>query len=183
MRFDRETKQSLEAGANELDVVVNYPQLQVGDYESIHKELATLRTQADHPIVLKLILETSQLNRSQIVAGCVMAASANFDFVKTSTGFNGQGATEDNVRLMAACCEKLAAGGGKKMQVKASGGIRTLDDALKMLEAGASRLGTSAGVWIAKEARESVARSLSSPSSAESKNERPGLSTRLYTDY
>lgn len=111
-----------------------------------------------------------------------MAAAAKFDFVKTSTGFNGQGATEENVRLMAACCDKLACKGGK-MQVKASGGIRTLEDAMKMLEAGASRLGTSAGVWIAKEAKERVERSLSTPGSAEAKSQRPGLTTRLFTDY
>ena len=79
--------------------------------------------------------------------------------MKTSTGFNGHGATIEHVRLMAACCEKLAPAaqdapavndGRRKMQVKASGGIRTLEDAGAMLEAGASRLGTSAGVWIAR---------------------------------
>jgi deoxyribose-phosphate aldolase len=132
-------KKALEAGAQELDVVINYPELKNGNYVSIYKELATIRQQAPHPTLLKLILETSQLDRNQIIAGCVMAAATNFDFVKTSTGFNGQGATEENVRLMAACCEKLAAGNpdGRKMQVKAAGGIRTLADAVKMLEAGA----------------------------------------------
>ena len=123
--------------------MINYRDLQAGNYAAIYKELATLRLQAPHPILLKLILETSQLDHYQIVAGCVMAAATNFDFVKTSTGFNGQGATEENVRLMAACCEKLALGdrNGKQMLVKASGGIRTLADAVIMLEAGASRLG------------------------------------------
>ena len=149
---------------------------------SIYKELATLRLQTPQPVLLKLILETSQLDRVHIIAGCVMAAAANFDFVKTSTGFNGPGATEENVRLMAACCEKLAVD-GKVMRVKAAGGIRTLADAMKMIEAGASRLGTSAGVWIAKEAKEHLERSTSPLGTAGVKDERPGMATRLYTDY
>lgn len=103
-------------------------------------------------MVLKLILETSQLNAQQIVAACVIADKAGFEFVKTSTGFNGEGATVENVRLMRACCEVLASP-ERKMKVKASGGIRTLGDAVKMLEAGASRLGCSAGVAIAEEGR------------------------------
>lgn len=186
-------KQALSSGAEELDLVINYPELQSGEYASIYQELASIRWQAPPPTLLKLILETSQLTNSEIIAGCTLAAAANFDFVKTSTGFNGHGATVDHVRLMAACCEKLAPAahdakdGLRKMQVKASGGIRTLEDAVAMLEAGASRLGTSAGVWIAKEARESVERSLNSPpgSVVEEKGgaQRPGLQTRLFTDY
>lgn len=165
--------------------MINYPQLKAGQYASIYKELATLRLQAAHPVRLKLILETSQLNASQIIAGCVMAAAANFDYVKTSTGFNGPGATVEHVRLMAACCEHLAMGrdDGRRMLVKASGGIRTLADAVTMLEAGASRLGTSGGVWIAKEAKEMMERSVSPPSIEAMKNERPGMTTRLFTDY
>ena len=114
-----------------------------------------------------------------------MAAATNFDFVKTSTGFNGEGATEGDVRLMAACCEKLATGNGdgRKMQVKAAGGIRTLADAVKMLEAGASRLGTSGSVWIAKEAKTKLEGSVSPLSVADARAERPGLQTRLFTDY
>ena len=110
-----------------------------------------------------------------------MAAAANFDFVKTSTGFNGQGATVENVRLMAACCKRLASGYHQnRMQVKASGGIKTIEEAVAMLEAGASRLGTSAGVWIIKEGKESAHRSLSPPSVHE---RRPSLATRLFTSY
>ena len=179
----REVKQSLQGGANELDVVINYPQLKAGQYASIYKELATIRLQAPHPTTLKLILETSQLMDEQIIAGCTLAAAAQFDFVKTSTGFNGPGATEEHVRLMTACCAKLVDGNGSRMRVKASGGIRTLSDAVKMLEAGASRLGTSAGVWIAKEAKERVERSVSPPGAAEAREQRPGLTTRLFTDY
>ena len=177
----REAQLALTSGAEELDLVFNYPNLQAENYATIYTELATLRSLAASPITLKLILETSQLNSSQIIAGCVLAAAANFDFVKTSTGFNGEGATVENVRLMAACCDKLhvAGAGGRKMLVKASGGIRTLSDALGMLEAGAARLGTSAGVWIAKEAKEVKSRG----AGVDAGLERPGLSTRLFTDY
>lgn len=178
----REVKQALEAGAEELDLVINWEDLQAGEYAAIYSELASIRWQAPPPITLKLILETSQLNDPQIVAACTLAAAANFDFVKTSTGFNGHGATIEHVRLMAACCEKLATD-GKKMQVKASGGIRTMEDAVGMLEAGASRLGTSAGVWIAKEAKETIERRQNSTGSGDEREQRPGLATRLFSDY
>ncbi|KAK3619558.1 hypothetical protein LTR56_023938 [Elasticomyces elasticus] len=183
----QETKQALHGGASELDIVLNYEELKAGNYASVYSELATLRLQAPHPVLLKLIIETSQLDRAQIIAACTMAAAAKFDFVKTSTGFNGHGATEDHVRLMAACCERLAisTNGQGKMRVKASGGIRTIEDALKMLEAGASRLGTSGGVWIVKEARETAEQthSLSPPSVHDRRGSRPSLETRLFTDY
>ncbi|RMY60542.1 hypothetical protein D0863_11564 [Hortaea werneckii] len=180
-----ETKQSLEAGAEELDVVINYEDLKAQDYSKVYKELATLRMQAPHPVMLKLILETSQLDRSQIIAGCALAAAAHYDFVKTSTGFKGHGATIDHVRLMKACCDNVSVvnGTGRTMRVKASGGIRTIEDAVKMLEAGASRLGTSGGVWIVKEGREQAERSQSPPSAREGSSTRPGLTTRLFTDY
>ncbi|KAH9826596.1 DeoC/LacD family aldolase [Teratosphaeria destructans] len=176
----QETKESLDGGADELDIVLNYEALKQRKYASTFKELATLRIQAAPPTLLKLIIETSQMSREQIIAACCMAAAANFDFVKTSTGFNGHGAREEDVRLMAACCEELSeASRGRKMQVKASGGIRTVEDAVKMLEAGASRLGTSGGVGIVKEGREAT----SKEESGINGGSRPGLTTRLSTDY
>ncbi|TKA69305.1 hypothetical protein B0A55_07955 [Friedmanniomyces simplex] len=183
----QEAKQAMRGGASELDIVLNYEELKAGEYASIYNELATLRLQAPHPVLLKLIIETSQLDRSQIISACAMAAAANFDFVKTSTGYRGHGAKEEDVRLMAACCERLAVGMNhdRRMRVKASGGIRTIEDAMKMLEAGASRLGTSGGVWIVKEGKETVEqnRSLSPPSVHERRGSRPSLETRLFTDY
>jgi len=185
----REAKQALRAGASELDIVLNYEELQTHQYASIYTELATLRLQAPHPTLLKLILETSQLTPSQTIAACAMAAAANFDYVKTSTGFRGHGAREIDVRLMAACCERLGAGVPveRRMRVKASGGIRTIEDAVRMLEAGASRLGTSGGVWIVKEGRETAEQGRGlSPLAAEGfgrRGSRPGLETRLFTDY
>lgn len=210
-------------------------------YAKIYTHLATLRQQAPPPLTtLTLILETSQLSRLGIIAACVLAAAARFDYVQTSTGFNGRGATAEDVVLMRACCDRLAvpsvsfAGVGgdetggreeaglrgemesgfhdqrqstvstittttKMMQVKASGGIHTVEDAVRMLEYGASRLGTSEGVWIVKEAREARARgtewdvSQGDAQSTDGGNSiydgsrraslRPAMTTRLFTDY
>ena len=81
----------------------------------------------------------------------LLAHAADFDYIKTSTGFLGHGAKVEHVRLMAACCDELCKDDSKKMLVKASGGVRSLQDAITMLQAGASRLGTSAGVAIAEQ--------------------------------
>lgn len=124
-------------------------------YTAIYDELHAIRS-ATKGTTLKLILETSQLSREEIIAACVIAGYTDFEFVKTSTGFNGAGASEENVRLMRACCEALHEQGVQKeklMKVKASGGVRTLGDARVMLGAGAERLGTSGGVSIAREGR------------------------------
>lgn len=135
-------------------------------------------------MTLKLILETSQLTDAQILAASHLAAAASFDFIKTSTGFNGPGATLPHVQLMVGAAEYLASQGvGKrKMEVKASGGVRGLDTAVQMLEAGATRLGTSSGLWIMQEARKKVGEERGN-GAREGKEERPGGGvTRLYTD-
>ncbi|KAF2741409.1 aldolase [Polyplosphaeria fusca] len=155
----------------------------IPDYSSIYRELASIRSLCPAPTILKLILETSQLTPAQIVAASHLAAAANFDFIKTSTGFNGPGASLPNVSLMVACAEYLSTktkenkgspirGNGRKMHVKASGGVRSLRDAVKMLEVGASRLGTSSGLWIMQEARKA-------PDEGDETRPPP---TRLYTD-
>lgn len=163
---------------------------EIPDYSYLYKELASIRSLCPSPVVLKLIFETSQLTSHQILAAAHLAAAANFDFIKTSTGFNGPGATLPHVQLMVAASEYLSTktrsnngspvrGGGKKMEVKASGGIRGLEDARKMLEVGATRLGTSSGVWIMQEGRQVI------EAEAKGKNgeTRPGGGvTRLYTD-
>ncbi|KAH0021174.1 deoxyribose-phosphate aldolase, partial [Aureobasidium melanogenum] len=139
---------------------------------------------APQPTVLKLIFETSQLALRDIVAACTIASAANFDFVKTSTGFLGHGAKVEHVRLMRAACDHLAdkRTDRHRMQVKASGGVRTVEDATTMLKAGATRLGTSGGMWIVKESKEQGVRK-SSPVQSERRGSRPTLSTRLFTDY
>lgn len=118
---------------------------EIPDYSLIYRELASLRSLCPSPIKLKLILETSTLSGAQILAASHLAAAASFDFIKTSTGFNGPGATIPHVQLMVGAAEYLAkcGVGSRKMQVKASGGVRDLDTAVQMLEAGATRLGTS----------------------------------------
>ncbi|THY99399.1 deoxyribose-phosphate aldolase [Aureobasidium pullulans] len=180
----QETRMALAAGAHELDVVINWPQLKQQEYSEIYHELALIRSMAPQPTILKLIFETSQLCSREMVAACAIASAANFDFVKTSTGFLGHGARVEDVRLMRAACDYLAdkRTDGHRMKVKASGGVRTAEDATTMLKAGASRLGTSGGVWIVKESKEQGVRK-SSPVQSERRDSRPTLSTRLFTDY
>ncbi|CAI9633334.1 unnamed protein product [Alternaria burnsii] len=155
----------------------------IPDYSAIYRELASIRSLCPAPTTLKLILETSQLNSAQILAASHLAAAASFDFIKTSTGFNGPGANLPNVKLMVAAAEYLASRkiDKKKMEVKASGGVRDLDTAVKMLEAGATRLGTSSGLWIMQEARAKVGEERVA-AGLNSEGRRPSPVTRLYTD-
>lgn len=156
---------------------------EIPDYSAIYRELATIRSLCP-TTTLKLILETSQLTPAQILAASHLAAAASFDFIKTSTGFNGPGATLPNVQLMVGAAEHLAAKGiGKRqMEVKASGGVRELETAVKMLEAGATRLGTSSGLWIMQEARAKVGQEKVAAGLTASEDKRPSPVTRLYTD-
>lgn len=150
---------------SEADIVLSRPHLLQKSYTTLYNALTSLRQQSPPPsgITLKLILETSALSSPQIIASSTLAAAAGFDYIKTSTGYFGHGATIPHVRLMSAACEVLAqkkwrekfghAGRREKILVKASGGIRTLGDARGMVSAGARRLGTSAGVRIAEEVK------------------------------
>ncbi|KAL8791275.1 MAG: hypothetical protein Q9213_000232 [Squamulea squamosa] len=142
----KEASLAVSAGASELDMVINYPLLKQQSYPQVYTDVATVRNVAPHPVILKVILETAQLAQFDIIAGSKIAEAANADFVKTSTGFGGQGATVENVRLMKSVI-------GPHMKVKASGGIKTVNDCVSMMEAGAERIGTSNGVWIMKEAQ------------------------------
>lgn len=142
----REAEAAVAAGASELDVVINWPQLKEKCYEHVYNDIASVRGVAPYPVVLKVILETSQLSQFEIVAGCKLSQSAGADFVKTSTGFNGPGATLHNVRLMKSLV-------GDSVKVKASGGVKSVHDCVAMMEAGAERIGTSNGVQIMNEVR------------------------------
>ncbi|DAA76808.1 TPA_exp: Deoxyribose-phosphate aldolase [Trichophyton benhamiae CBS 112371] len=147
-----EARTALEKGATELDMVINYPFLRSGRYSDAFQSVIMLRTSTKErrPVVkLKVILETSQLSRDDIIAGCVLSCAAGVNFVKTSTGFNGAGATVENVALMRAVVESCSNGA---VEIKASGGIRTADDCIKMIQAGATRIGASSGIKIVKEA-------------------------------
>ena len=144
-----ECKKAIEAGAKELDMVINWPLLKKKGYQEVYSDVAAVRKAAPYPVILKVIMETSQLSRQEIIAGCKIAEAANADFVKTSTGFHGQGATKENVWLMKSVV-------GDKMKVKASGGIKTMSDCLNMMEAGAERIGASSGVSIMDEVQAST---------------------------
>ena len=136
-----EAKTAIEQGAQEVDMVINIGALKAGEYDIVQKDIEAVR-EASKGKLLKVIIETSYLTDEEKQKVCQICAACGADFVKTSTGFSQSGATEHDVALMA----KAA---GEKVKVKASGGIRTREDALKMIEAGASRLGTSSGVKIA----------------------------------
>ena len=136
-----EALEALRAGATELDFVVNQRLLKY-EPKACEKELCALAKvchETKKGVVLKLILECCNLTKAEIVRGCKLAKKAGFDFVKTSTGFAAGGATVEDVKLM----RKTV---GPKMGVKAAGGIRDRETALKMIKAGATRIGTSAGL-------------------------------------
>ena len=138
-----QTHQALSDGADEIDTVINLGALKEGNYKKVTDDIrATKNICENHN--LKVILETDLLANDEIKKACLACISAGADFVKTSTGFvkNGLGARTDFVRLMAQTVEKRGLG------VKASGGITTRFQAKELIEAGATRLGTSSGVAI-----------------------------------
>lgn len=135
-----ETKYALEDGAEEIDMVINIGLLLNGRFEEVYEEIKAIKELCGDR-VLKVILETCLLEDLQIIEACQLAEKAGADFVKTSTGFNKEGATITNVRLMKHTV-------GDRLKVKASGGIRTKEDALAMIEAGADRIGASRSVEI-----------------------------------
>ncbi|CAA7600851.1 deoxyribose-phosphate aldolase [Acididesulfobacillus acetoxydans] len=144
-----EAKDALASGADELDYVVNISDVLNGRFEEVQAEMSQFAQlkEENSKCLIKIILETCYLNEDQITKLCVMAKSAGLDFVKTSTGFGSGGATMEHVALMRHAV-------GQALGVKASGGIRTYEDAAKMVEAGASRIGASASVAIVDGARQ-----------------------------
>jgi len=136
-----EAAAAIAAGASEIDMVINIGALKDGDHDFVENDIKTVRKSCGKGIILKTIIETCLLTDEEKKAACRIALKAGADFVKTSTGFSTGGATEDDVRLM-----KNEV--GDKAKVKASGGVRSYDDAVKMINAGASRLGTSSGIAI-----------------------------------
>lgn len=140
-----ETVDAVKNGADEIDMVINGGKLVDGEYNYVIDEISKIKF-ACQGRPLKVILETDLLNQEQIKKACELCIQAKADFVKTSTGFvkNGVGAKVEDVKLMYETVKDFG------IQVKASGGIRDKETALKMVEAGASRLGTSSGVDICK---------------------------------
>ncbi|MFH1263591.1 MAG: deoxyribose-phosphate aldolase [Pseudomonadota bacterium] len=135
-----EAIEAVRNGAQEIDMVINVGALKSQDYTTVSEDIRKV-VEASAPKKVKVILETSLLNQEQKIAGCVLSKAAGAAFVKTSTGFGPGGATVDDITLMRRVV-------GEDMEVKASGGIRTREDALKMLDAGADRIGASASIAI-----------------------------------
>ncbi|MDE3166131.1 MAG: deoxyribose-phosphate aldolase [Acidobacteriota bacterium] len=137
-----ETQAAVRAGAREIDMVMNVGALRSGETDTVREDIAAVaRAAHGGGAILKVILETALLDDTQKRVACQLAKAAGAEFVKTSTGFSTAGATAHDVALMRAAV-------GADMGVKASGGIRTLEDLRQMAAAGATRIGASASVKI-----------------------------------
>lgn len=140
-----EAEAAIRAGAQEIDMVINIGALRSGDLDTVKRDIQAVACLAHrYAVILKVILENALLDDNQKIIACALAKLAGADFVKTSTGFSKSGATAADVALMRAVV-------GGEMGVKASGGIRTLEDLKRMQAAGATRIGASASVKIIEE--------------------------------
>jgi deoxyribose-phosphate aldolase len=140
-----EALEAHKVGAAEVDMVLNIGALKSGDKKAVAADIAGVADIVhENGGILKVILETSLLSLDEKIVACQLAVEAKADFVKTSTGFAGGGATVDDIALMRGVV-------GDKAGVKASGGVRSAADALAMVQAGANRIGTSAGVSIVRD--------------------------------
>lgn len=142
-----ETRAAIEAGAQEVDMVIPIGLLKGGEHAMVLEDIRAVVEMA-HGLAaaVKVIIETALLTQSEKIIACLLTQAAGADFVKTSTGFSTSGATVQDVELMRRVV-------GPQMGVKAAGGVRSLADARAMLKAGATRLGSSSGVKIAQEAQ------------------------------
>ena len=131
----------VKEGATEVDMVINVGMLKAGHDDYVREEIREIKQVVGSKIILKVIIESCLLNNDEIVRACKAAKEAGADFVKTSTGFSTGGATVEAVKLMRETV-------GPEMGVKASGGVRTHEDLIAMVEAGANRIGTSSGAKI-----------------------------------
>jgi deoxyribose-phosphate aldolase len=128
---------ALATGAHEIDYVINLGAVKSGNYKLIEAEMRAMRSAAEKGVI-KVILETGYLSQQEKRKLCQLAVDTGLDYVKTSTGFGPTGASVNDVKLLAECCQGI-------IKVKAAGGIRTLQDLEKMVVAGAHRIGTSSG--------------------------------------
>lgn len=140
-----ETLDAIANGADEIDMVINIGALKDGNDDVVYNDIRSV-VEAAKGKTVKVILETCLLTTEEIVKACQLCMQAKADFVKTSTGFSTSGATVEAVKLMKATVQE-------KLQVKAAGGIRSYDDMIKMIQSGASRIGTSAGCQIMEKKR------------------------------
>ncbi|MGZ0086438.1 deoxyribose-phosphate aldolase [Caldibacillus thermoamylovorans] len=138
-----ETNNAIENGAGEVDMVINIGALKSGDDELVERDIRAVVEAAAGKALVKVIIETALLTDEEKVRACQLAVKAGADYVKTSTGFSGGGATVEDVALMRRTV-------GDKAGVKASGGVRDRETAEAMIAAGATRIGTSSGVAIVR---------------------------------
>ena len=132
-----ETKDAIANGADEIDMVMNIGALKDKNYDLVRNDVKTV-VEAANGTLVKVILETCLLTEDEIKKACELCVEAKADYVKTSTGFSTRGATIEDVQIMKAAVQG-------KAKVKAAGGVRTHEDMVKIVEAGADRIGTSAG--------------------------------------
>jgi len=138
-----ETKNAIENGATEVDMVINIAALKDLQDDLVERDIRAVVEAAKGKALTKVIIETCLLTKEEKIRACVLAVKAGADFVKTSTGFSTGGATVEDIRLMRETV-------GPEIGVKASGGVRSREDALAMVAAGATRIGASSGVSISK---------------------------------
>lgn len=138
-----EAREAVGNGASEVDMVINIGALKAGDLSTVKKDIEAVVGAVEEGVIVKVIIETCLLTNEEKEQACRLAKEAGADFVKTSTGFSTGGATVEDVALMRRVV-------GESMGVKASGGVRDYETAVKMIEAGATRIGTSSGVTIVK---------------------------------
>lgn len=138
-----EANNAVENGAHEIDMVINIAALKDKQDDVVERDIRAVVEAANERALVKVIIETCLLTTEEKVRACKLAVRAGADFVKTSTGFSTGGATIEDIRLMRQTV-------GPDIGVKASGGVRSREDALAMVEAGATRIGASSGVSIAK---------------------------------
>lgn len=144
-----EAEQAVKDGATEVDMVINIGALKSEDFALVHDDIKAVVKAVNEKAIVKVIIETCLLNRHEKVRACEISKRAGADFVKTSTGFSTGGATAEDIKLMRSTV-------GPEMGVKASGGVRTYEDSVAMIEAGATRIGTSNGIALV-EGREGTA--------------------------
>ena len=138
-----EAEKAVDDGADEIDMVMNIGALKSQDYEFVKADIRSVveHVKAGKDKIVKVIIETGLLSEDEKVLACRLVRDSGADFVKTSTGFNAPGATANDVKLMRDTV-------GPNFGLKASGGIRTYQDAVNLIEAGANRIGTSSGIAI-----------------------------------
>ncbi|MFH2005495.1 MAG: deoxyribose-phosphate aldolase [bacterium] len=138
-----ETRDAIANGAREIDMVINVGALKSGDDDLVRRDISAVVEAARGQAIVKVIIETALLSREEKIKACLLAKMAGANFVKTSTGFSTGGATAEDIALMRETV-------GPDMGVKASGGVKSAEDAKALIAAGATRIGASASVAIAK---------------------------------